>query len=238
MTKRVIRDYFAAFRWKKIKERYSNYNTWYIIYFLVLTPLWLHAERMPGGFLTYYLINVPILFCIISAGLHPMVLPKILYLCPMSKESRKEYIIKSCYVRIAIPVTMGIAGSVVLMCRGFCSRLYGAVIIMNIVILSIVLGADTSAQGYGKIAENGQRTLDFDSREGVCQGIVTIVAMLIGLGYQMLVQWESFLNLMGGVVLGIVLVVELPLTILFLKDWKKRVEQLLFYENTGVLQKK
>lgn len=151
MTKRVVRDYFAAFRWKKIKERYSNYDVWQILYCLVIFPILVHAEEMPSGFLAYYLINVPIFFCITSAELHPMLLPKILYLCPMGRDSRKEYIIKACYVKIAIPIVMGIAGSLVLMCSGNYSCLFGVVIILNIVILSIVLGADTSAKGYGKI---------------------------------------------------------------------------------------
>ena len=100
--KLIIRDYVAAFYPAKIKEQYKSGGWWLFLYFLTIVPALAGFFEKKEYTLMYYLVCLPILYCMFSAPLHPMRPPKMMFLCPMNSNMRKEYAKK--YSRLCITV--------------------------------------------------------------------------------------------------------------------------------------
>lgn len=236
MIKWVMRDYFQAFHWKNNKERYKSNRWWMYIYFIFFLPLMSSELRTFEGWLGYILIMLPFLFTMFASVLQPMAMPKLMYLCPMSRDMRREYIRKSCYFRTMVPIIMSILVVAILLISGRCNWVYAAVILLNHSTLSVLLGSGINMNGYGKPDENGKRVVHMDTGNGIIELIVMVGAMFscflcscyITYGMQsasaMEMQWWF---------LGMELLISLPLTICYIRNWSEAVERAIQYETSA-----
>ena len=233
MTMRMIQDYFKAFRWKKIVESYKQGGWWIFIYWLFVWPAIFHLYELAEDALTFFMIGLPIVFAMFAAPLHSLTLPKLMYLCPMSRQERRSYIVRASYIRMLCPSILGLLGIVVLMLTGLCDVLCAVGILLNCVSFSVLLGTEVSKCGYGCINEKGQRTLDMESRRGITEGILMILGFGMGLFYFCILRWETSVGLaVKWLALGITLLVQLPVTIRYMKYWKEAVEYAEWYEGS------
>lgn len=231
MMRQVIRDYFTAFRWQKIKETYKYNNWWLFIYSLTFLPM---GAQTKESALTYLLILIPFLFCMFSASLHPMFLPKIMYLCPMSTSTRREYVVKSGFFQISVSVAVGTLGVLGLLICGISDWISGAGIWLNHAIFSVFLGSGANPRGYGKISETGQRVVDMDSKQGILEFFNILIAILLSTAYIFMLSWDtSPAWWVKWIFIGISIFIQLPFTLNYLKYWPKTVDEIMLYENSG-----
>lgn len=231
MTQKVIRDYFAAFRWGKIKETYKNYGWWSHVYFLTGTPLILGVYRDIRTVMMYYFLAVPVVFTLSVSVLQPMKLPKLMYLCPMSRKERKEYIIKSCIFRITVPIIVDILGAISLLLFGLCNPIMAAGILLSNIIFSVVFCSGINENGYGRLTEKGNRVIDIDTREHFLEmWILVVEVLMVAISYAL--TREDFDNtlLAKCLCIGGTVLIELPLAIAYLRHWKDAINRTMNYE--------
>lgn len=230
MWNMVIGDYFRSFTWGNIKERIKNdfatvfgALSWIfvmnvgvfegrdeqILFFCVALPLWV------GGFNTRC--------CTLS-------LPKIMYLCPMSVASRKEYLQKLRLLRMGISVIVSVLSGILYVSMGG-YVVYAVAIVWNQCVLHYALACDTNEFGWGRLEVNGTKSVDMDSQRGLMELFVHIAVYMMAF-IQILVFVVDGNLVLGVVMLGISLLIEMPMIVWFWKRWPEYLEQELFYETT------
>ena len=233
MTKRIIKDYFTAFRWSRVRETFANEQWWLFFYFLFCLPIACRYFDTRESTLAYLMVNIPFVFTLFAAPLHPAALPKLLYLCPMSKEMRKEYIVKACYIRVGFPILIGIACGIILLWQGICDWICGVGILLNLVILAVIMGSGINKNGCGKKLENGQRAMDMDTKKGIYEAACLILAFLVSLTYASILAWETSVAIwVKCLPLGVILLIQLPITLKYLSYWQESVENAAYYESS------
>jgi len=171
-------------------------------------------------------------------SIYPAVLPKILYLCPMSKHARKEYLEKSRVVRIGFASGISLCSIGIGVLLGFTEWIYLASIFSNHFLLILVLASIINENGYGALDVNGKRVMDWDSKAGILEGcmigIVTITAFI-----QTSIEWDDT-SLLEGILLWVIpATLELPIVVWFCKHWSENVERALCYETAvNIVDKK
>lgn len=93
--KLMIKDYFHGFV-RGVTTR-SSVTFLYCILIGVMT-----ADKSD---LSNWMAGVPIIFALLSAALHTVELPAMMYLVPLSKKQREEYIQKMLQIKILVPFT-------------------------------------------------------------------------------------------------------------------------------------
>lgn len=238
MMKYIIKDYFVAFRWGKIKESYKSGGWWMYFYLLTLLPAITGFYDRAKDAACYLLVGVPIVFCLFSAPLHPMRLPKIMYLCPMDEKARRSYIEKSGYFRMAFSVLLGIIGALVLIVGGMCDWICGVGLVFNMVVLAL-FSCGINANGYGTTDANGNRTFDTSDARGVLEMWGIIITLISSLGYVAMLAWETTVAVwVKGIFIGVAVLIQLPIFLKYLTYWEGAVERAMNYERSYIENKK
>lgn len=226
MTKQVIRDYFAAFRWGKVKEYYKTGGWSLFITMTATMPLFLRYLHTPADGLNYFFTLIPLEFVLFAAPLHPMELPKIMYLCPLSEEERREYITKSFWFKLALPLVPGIFFMSILLLLGITDFFQVGMVLLEMILIGLVFGLDGRGAFMG---ENGYQKPVIKELEN-WQPIAGMVGMLMAC-------FVAFLPVAGGretwetiLVLCLIFLLQLPLTIKVMWYYRRVVEHALNYE--------
>lgn len=86
-----------------------NASHWFIfVYLFICIPLF-ECIVSCGWKIDPVRILVPggmAMFVVFAAPLHPVTMPKIMFLCPLSREQRREYVWKAWLFKIAVPIIM------------------------------------------------------------------------------------------------------------------------------------
>ena len=199
--KMVIRDYFFAFRICNIKERYGgrNFANWFpLLYPLIVMPI-LAGEKLsaePVMYIQHYGVTLIFLYSIFAAPLHPVVLPKLLYLCPMDVSERRNYIWQSYVLKIGIGMTVSILGTALLViCTGL-SIVYGTVFVM-MVAATILCSANMDGRNVQKCAETQRSVYIYSGTDG-WEIAALIISVAVGYFVILGVQWQAAFTRMGG----------------------------------------
>ncbi len=228
----AIKDYFGGFRWGRIKEAYKGGGWWTPIFLMTVLPAATRFFETQKSTLAYVLVYGPILFCLFAAPLHSIMLPKLMYLCPMSRENRRKYIVASTVIRIGVPMLLGVLGAGILLARGICDWICEVGVLLNIISFSLMLGSGTNHNGFGKMSEEGQRVMNFDTRAGVWESFGLMLALLLGMAYPFVLAWDTPVpQWVKWLFLGFQLLAQLPITIKYMGFWKPSVEGAVYYEN-------
>ncbi len=232
MRKRIIQDYFEAFRWSKSKEAYKK-GSWYTFFcFLFIVPVNSKFYENERKALAYLCIVIPIMFCMFSSTLHPMRLPKVMFLCPMQESERREYIVQSCWLRMSIHILIGVLGGVILLLNGICDPVCIGGSLFNIVVLAFFLSG-INANGYGRINENNVRAFDMDSAPGILEMAQILVTIISSIGYSVMLCWDTPVAWwVKAIFVGIALLIQLPLLLHYTKYWKYSIEKAMSYESS------
>lgn len=227
----VMKDYIGGFRWGRMKEAYKSGGWWTPIYCMTILPLVCGMYEEGTSALAYIMGCGPIFFSMFAAPLHPSVLPKMMYLCPMGRENRKKYIRASAVTRVGIPVLLGSIGVGVLLALGICDWICGVGILLNDIAFSLIMGVGINQNGFGKVSEQGQRVMNFDTRVGVWESFGLIIAMILGIVYPVILAWYQPVSLwVKGLLLVIQLLTQVPVTIKHMEFWRPALENAVYYE--------
>ena len=143
---------------------------------------------------------------------------------------RKDYILKACFIRTAVPVVLSILMISILLFLGWIDWICAFGILLNNSIFAVFLGSGINLNGYGKINEKGQRSLPMDDAFSLYEFAMLFSVTMISLGYSAIVM-ETDPLWVGFFFIGITLLIPLPITVSYLKYWPSAVENALTYEN-------
>lgn len=234
--KQVIRDYFAAFRMDRIKASYGSANPftsgYLMIYGLIIMPMSLGVfTKSPDVILRFYVTAVVVLFAQYAAPLHPVTMPKLFYLCPMSEAERRDYIRKAYIFKIGFAMGVSALGMGVLWMLGKIDVLFGAVVVAETGTVAVC----------GSIVDSEQISVCVREKKAsvICAGsdgweiMAKIVSLCFAFFTMLYAVWsEDFWDIMGVVVLACMVCLELPLTILMIGRVRPALERALNYEGT------
>ena len=176
------------------------------------------------------MLGIPLVFGMYVPTIHTMRLPKIMYLCPLNIEERREYIIKSCVVRITVSLVVDVIGVVILLICGICDWIMAMGIFLNLALISVAIGSGINRDGFGKITKEGSRTIDPKNKKEYLEMWICLVAFLICMAhYGMVIDCQHRL-LIRVIAVGLPFTILLPSTIAYLRFWKQAVTETMTYE--------
>ena len=232
--KMVIRDYMAAFRLSRIKERYGSnfFGMFYLgIYLVAIMPTAVLGQNGASKYIAeYYVLVCLLLFCMYSSQLHPIEMSKLLYLCPMSRQERREYLLKSYLLKIGVIFVASALGLILILNIGKLNLIYATLFLcanMGLAISSSLMNAKRIRACIDK-----RKSVVMSSGADGRETAAIIVSICLALFLLICVDSQEEMQGVVGVVIALVLlVVELPLVITMLKRVRPTIEQAMNYEN-------
>ena len=113
MLRKVWLDYLEGFRWSKIRAFYNFNRAWVFIYMLTMLPFIVQNNHEEIILVEYYLTVIPLLLGFHTMAIVPLRLPKQMYLCPMGMEERQQYLKQMFWVRLVMPILLGMVLSTI-----------------------------------------------------------------------------------------------------------------------------
>lgn len=229
MWKWVIQDYFEAFRWEKIKIWLKNGSWWTVFYCGFIMPsILFHSLK-----LSLALLSVPILFAMFTQSVHVEALPKVMFISPLSREKRKDYIAKTYLFRMMITMVVGVIFAWICLVRGICRPGTAILYIWNIWILSLTSSGLCQEKVFlpseKKQAGSNQTISGIAAIMMILSIICIYVLLAIGL------YWSGKVMFWTEIVfIGIAVLIQLPLTIQILRKWEENVRKASSFERLGV----
>lgn len=221
MTGWIIRDYFAGFHWKRSTKNFMEPAYWSSIYILFILPIIHDFYNTKEGAITCLAIAIPMFFMRVSIATHMTVeLPKIMYLCPMDRKMRREYIEKSCIFRIVLSAIPGMIGIIILLVNGLVNWIGVAGIFFNILVMAFI--------GSGILS---------GSKKMVLPIICVYVTLVIDIGYAYAIRLSSDKVVPGWIKWMAVLTVifiQIPTILRVLKNWNTAIERATDYDKIFV----
>ncbi len=228
MTKRIVKDYFLAFRWGNFKEKVAN-ALYMILYFTVLFPVIVGFYEKVQYVITYYLIAIPTIHIINSGALHIMRMPKLMYMVPLNENQKREYIVKSAIFRICFCTLLGTVCGLPLVLLGWCRVITYVIIVYDILTLALLFCGMN--ERYGVEEREKYPPVKSDYR-GIVQWVDVFLTIISIFGISCMLCWDDGpVNVYVNLVFIIpAILFQLPLTIKHMTYWKKAVEKAMHYE--------
>ena len=131
MNSRAVKDYFASFRLKMLITSESVF-----LYFWMLAGPVMYWDKgqTTKAELIYYIGVLPLIFAMSGMHLNPVRLPKLMYLLPMNREQREDYVRTRFWIRFFVPATLFVVA------RGIAWILYPVRIFYLLIDAMYVLG--------------------------------------------------------------------------------------------------
>lgn len=221
MLGKIAVDYFRAYSWRGIKEiwqtnRGGNAGMIGMIYPLIVVLFQMGSD----GKIIFMLVYLPMLYIIFSVYMHPVRLCKMMYLCPMGVDERRQYIRSSYRFGIFVCMSVAAIGVGMVMMLYDCNMAAVAEILLNDLVLSLMIPSEKSqAEGYGSIR-----------KETVGMICMIVVSMLSNFILALAVADKDPGDAMVIVLAGIVLI-QIPLMIGYRKYVRSELEAAVYYEN-------
>lgn len=134
MSKWIVRDYWNGFRWGNIKNLEMAFwgplvwGSWMAIFNSIFADLF---DMVEEG-IVYFGIMLPILFAYISHILHRIGLSKMMLICPLTVEEKREYVKRSIRFRFLLHFAIGIVGLVFVIVFGSPEWMLVLAVLMNL----------------------------------------------------------------------------------------------------------
>lgn len=227
--KRIICDYFMAYRagrWKTAGINSATLMIYCLAVFPCLSRLYEKGALVIG---TFYVTAVIILYTPYAAQLHPVTLPKLMYLCPMAASKRHAYLAGAYAFKVLFPV--GIAA----LAMGLLAALWGVSVWYGACVVLAVAGEAvcTSLLRAERIAActiKKQSAAFYGGADG-WETYAMIVADLMGLFLIIISMWaDEFGGYLKWAVLVPMAVLELPITAKMLRRVPEALNAAVYFE--------
>ena len=131
----LLRDYFFAYSGRSREEKRKSIGSSFYIVFCGLWPALILLDSKSGNFklswFTYLVVMFPTIAGIMAMANRPLVLPKIMYLCPMDGEERRKYIRNLYALRIVFHMLISFIIAVVLLFTPYCDIWTALIFLVN-----------------------------------------------------------------------------------------------------------
>ncbi|MDE7477938.1 MAG: hypothetical protein K2M91_08305 [Lachnospiraceae bacterium] len=223
MTKYIIQDFFGAFRISSFRQNKAFYQfvygSLYISIYLVCISI-IHAWESNFSWrdvMVQLSVFMPMILSYCSAGMHPVQPAKILYLCPMNPQERRNYIYGSYYFRVGIHMLIAILGLCVVVLNTQCDIYCFVQILFNHVVVAVLVDMGHQSGGVSDIVI------------GKIIFIIALVSTLVLLNaiVDSVVVEPAWVKVILFVVYAIV---QLPLTICYVKHIRKVLQAAVSFE--------
>ena len=228
MNKLVWQDYWKGFSWSNIKAYFHRNKMSALSVVFVGIALLPQAESMGVGSVLETIARaigcgLPTLFLFWSLALTDMMLPKVLYMAPLTEEERKEYVEKKWRLAVLVP------------------NLFNLVWIL----LGVVCGVDAISLVFltlhfwimseGAIFYRNKHSDRFELALGKAFSVYTVfcamIAMLVQIIASVVLVEDGTIGVAWlGTFLGVILLLELPLLIKLMTYKKKLITCMMNYE--------
>ena len=189
------RDYWRAFRLDNLKRVWeSDKGKYWLPMYLMIYPLLLGGSiwedrNRNGNILLYIAVMGPIVFVVFSEIIHPIRLPKIMYLCPMTDDSRREMIRNGYCFRVCLHWGVQMLGLLAVVIYGDFDPVIGAEFAINSLLLSMLVAVEKKT---GTTCQDGVKVVAIFSNVIMASALVdrdySLVFKLVMLGLIMAVQ--------------------------------------------------
>lgn len=189
MLRKVWLDYLDGFRWSKIRAFYNFNRAWVFIYMLTMLPFIVQNNHEEIILVEYYLTVIPILLGFHTMAIVPLRLPKQMYLCPMGMEERQQYLKQMFWVRLVMPILLGMVLSTIGVVAGRFEWLYVGKLLFGLLSFMIA-GSITYFPGSVMDRDNDKEKEHFTDNR--LKGLKTIgmIGQVTGLIYAVLLIFQ------------------------------------------------
>ncbi|MGN0415564.1 MAG: hypothetical protein ACI4FX_08740 [Agathobacter sp.] len=113
MLRWVARQYMTGLRGGSLEKNQRFVVFFWIPYLLILMPAASGAYDSVMEACCYYALAIPMGVCFCMAFINPVRMPKLMYLCPLDKSMRRDYIRGACWFRIAVHTGLAVIGALI-----------------------------------------------------------------------------------------------------------------------------
>lgn len=221
MWKDIAANYYRAYSGRRIREAWKNYAGALIC---MIYPVAVMLFQMKAGEETAFLIvYLPMLYILISVGMHPVRLCKMLYLCPMDADRRRQYIRRSYRFSVAVRMSAALIGTGCLVLLYDCGMIIVMEILLNDLALSVLLPSGMKSGEGGAVIH----------KTDVCMICMIVVSMLSNFVLALAVADREGGRIVNGIMLaGIALIVfiQIPFWNVYRKYVRSELERAVYYE--------
>ncbi len=237
MWRWVIKDYFSNFSRYKMKAAMKAANWLWILYWFVALPGMSGVFEELDNVWTFYLMMLPVGYCLVSGVLQKSKLPKFFYICPMEEGVRRTYINRKALFFVLVSAFVGGIATVLLLVFRLCHPLTAGVYFFDVLVLSL-FGGEIFLQTV-EIPKDSAIQVEEASMLGVTKGVAFVLSLVGIFGMWMMLSFgPSVESWCKWVFFAAAVVIVLPLTIKGLTGWNAAVERTLSYEVVKVKAKR
>lgn len=233
MTGRVIWDYFAAFRWRNVRECMKAYHWYFPVYLFIVIPLFesIVSYGWKTDLVRLFSLGGMAMFVVCAALLHPATMPKIMYLCPLSREQRREYVRKAWLFKTAVPIVLTALLMTVLEACGKIGFFPGIQITVAISVLAI--STSVAEQGTEKRlpSDKERRNIWEMTGDGWIMASEILFMLIISLMLAIYGMGQNISETDAIVIAAVSAIVEIPLTIQALRHIRRKLAEFADYEH-------
>ena len=250
MWQHIIRDYFRAYRWNNIKRTWKiSQSTGYIvmgIMFFSIVMLTDTYETMIDGAtvrkpdfnvfmgqtdtVLVFAYIVPVIFIWLSIMVHPVRLPKMMYLCPMDRKERTEYVYNSFRFRIIFSMVIASVGiGALILFIGFDGIAISALFINDLIFCMLI----PSGAVHERNGRSDDKVNDWADIKMTLETFITMLGAFSSMAFGMfLINPEMSAEAkVGEVVLFVVMLMfEIPMVKGYRKYMKQELAAAICYE--------
>ena len=179
MIRQALQNYISCFRWSNIKEMRLGS----LVYIAVPLTFATSSVGKSGDLIQFFLWLMPFVFGFFTTELVPVRLPKILYLSPMHREQRVKYIYVWFWVKVCMPMILGVISAVCLICFGVlpCEWVFVLTIILNLFTLQLAICI--SPEYFSSRVENQRKKCknNLKSRMPKGLGFYSVISVIVGI---------------------------------------------------------
>ncbi|MCM1499896.1 MAG: hypothetical protein NC124_15645 [Clostridium sp.] len=216
MMKELIADYVRAYNWNSYEKQWrDNFPDNFVLFWVSCMFCGaIHARADLS--VSYYIVAAALFlsmgFVLVSGQCHPVKLGKMMYLCPMDADRRRAYIYASYFFRVVLHVVVIAVSTMILIPFSYCDMVSAVEILLNGLVISVLLPP-------GK-EEN------VNLKRGIMLG-VAIASNVFQAGIILDDKPDVIPKL---IILGLLLFVQLPLSVSYCKWVKKQLKAAINYE--------
>lgn len=221
MAKYIVADFFGAFRPGGLRRNRALHSLYFLSVYFICMPIVLGylggRESAWRSMIVQYAVYLPMLFSDYSVYVHSARLPKIMYLCPMNPEERRNYIYGSYYFRIILHMLTAILGVCIAAANSGCDVISVMQVLWNHLLVAVLIDGEPQADG---------RTC------GMVIGEIIFVVAMVSNVIQVGIIMSGGMNLWGELTVFFLFgVVQLPMEIWYVKYIGRTLRTAVFFES-------
>lgn len=232
MNKIVWRDYWKGFAWSNIKA-YLKENKSFVFVCIVMCfvtiPDYLSRDAVRQAELIYSILKawcviLPLVFACVSTPLTSILLPKALYMSPMTEEERREFVVKKWRLTVLVP---NVFNTIWMMIGLFMGLDIWTVVFF---VVHLILLSEGLVFYRCKNAEQWEKTQD--KSFGVYGIFFMIISLIVHVVAAMtVVDYGTLSKVWLAMLTGVMALLEFPLLYKLMTYKKKLIARVMNYES-------